>query len=151
MNEFIVWDKKQKKFRCLSCIVYDTTGKYDIDKEDISIKLVNCWGSPFADNGNQNPDILVRREPKHFTIHQYIRLKDINNKKIYSDSSICRVNYFSSSDWISDYCYFSFDDENLRYTVHLINEREIVDYEASCFDCIEIVDTIQENKLGLIK
>lgn len=80
-----------------------------------------------------------------------IGLKDINGKSFYTDSSICKVNYFSSSDWISDYCYFSFDTENLRYTVHLINEKEIVDYEASYFDCFEIIDTIQENKLGLIK
>ena len=80
-----------------------------------------------------------------------IGLKDINGKSIYIDSSICKVNYFSSSDWISDYCYFSFDTENLRYIVHLINEKEIVDYESSYFDCFEIIDTIQENKLGLIK
>ena len=80
-----------------------------------------------------------------------IGLKDINGKSIYNDSSICKVNYFSSSDWISDYCYFSFDTENLRYTVHLINEKEIVDYESAYFDCFEIIDTIQENKLGLIK
>lgn len=80
-----------------------------------------------------------------------IGLKDINGKSIYTDSSICKVNYFSSSDWISDYCYFSFDTENLRYIVHLINEKEIVDYESSYFDCFEIIDTIQENKLGLIK
>lgn len=80
-----------------------------------------------------------------------IGLKDINGKSIYIDSSICKVNYFSSSDWISDYCYFSFDTENLRSIVHLINEKEIVDYESSYFDCFEIIDTIQENKLGLIK
>lgn len=80
-----------------------------------------------------------------------IGLKDINGKSIYIDSSICKVNYFSSSDWISDYCYFSFDTENLRYIVHLINEKEIVDYESSYFDCFEIIDTIQKNKLGLIK
>ena len=39
----------------------------------------------------------------------------------------------------------------LRYEVHLIREREIVPFDPSYFDIIEIIDTIQENKLGLIK
>ena len=97
--------------------------------------------------------IVETKKPvgKDSTIHQYIGLKDIDDKKIYADSSICKINYFSGSDWIGDYCYFSFDTENLRYVAHLIIEKEIVDYEASCFDCISIVDTIQENKLNLIK
>ena len=111
-------------------------------------KTLNCF---HFDERVKFEDGVLSPICKDYTLHQYIGLKDINNKKIYANSSICRVNYFSSSDWISDYCYFSFDDENLRYTVHLINEREIVDYEGSHFDCIEIVDTIQENKLRLIK
>lgn len=87
-----------------------------------------------------------------FIILEYTGLQDMNNKKIYADSSICRVNYFGNHlDLINAYCYFYFDTENLRYTVRFINERQIVDYESSSFDSIEIVDTLQENKLGLIK
>lgn len=96
-------------------------------------------------------DSPLLKDYKVIEIRQCVGLSDINNNKIYADCSICKVNYFSSSDWISDYCYFSFDTENLRYTVCLINEKEIVDFEASYFDCFEIIDTIQENKLGLIK
>ena len=132
MNEFIVWDDEDNKFICWEDAVFSK------DKNDDFVIIMK----------EIDPTLS---EGKNFQTFSHIGLKDINNKKIYADSSICRVNYFSSSDWISDYCYFSFDDENLRYTVHLINEREIVDYEASYFDCIEIVDTIQENKLRLIK
>ena len=138
MNEFIVWDKEKHIFVPQGEIIFSFYGD---NKIVVTPNCIESMGDTCHDNYNEN----------RFNIFNHIGLKDINNKKIYADSSICRVNYFSSSDWISDYCYFSFDDENLRYTVHLINEREIVDYESSCFDCIEIVDTIQENKLGLIK
>ena len=131
MNEFIAWDNEDNKFIFWKDMVFTK------DKNDDFIIIMK-----------EIDEILS--EGRNFKTFNYIGLKDIDNKKIYADSSICRINYFSSSDWISDYCYFSFDDENLRYTVHLINEREIVDYEASYFDCIEIIDTIQENKLGLI-
>lgn len=138
MNEFIVWDKEKHIFVPQGEIIFSFYGD---NKIVVTPNCIEYIGDTCHDNYNEN----------RFNIFNHIGLKDINNKKIYADSSICRVNYFSSSDWISDYCYFSFDDENLRYTVHLINEREIVDYEASYFDCIEIVDTIQENKLRLIK
>ena len=42
-------------------------------------------------------------------------------------------------------------DEDQKKVKADIIEKEIVDYEASFFDCISIVDTIQENKLNLIK
>lgn len=132
MNEFIVWDDEDNKFICWEDAAFSK------DKNDDFVIIMK----------EIDP---ILSEGRNFQTFNHIGLKDINNKKIYENSSICRVSYFSSSDWISDYCYFSFDDENLRYTVHLINEREIVDYEGSHFDCIEIVDTIQENKLRLIK
>lgn len=138
MNEFIVWDKEKHIFVPQGEIIFSFYGD---NKIVVTPNCIEYIGDTCHDNYNEN----------RFNIFNHIGLKDINNKKIYANSSICRVNYFSSSDWISDYCYFSFDDENLRYTVHLINEREIVDYEGSHFDCIEIVDTIQENKLRLIK
>ena len=132
MNEFMVWDNEDNKF------IYWEDVFFTKDKNDdfiIVMKEVfdNMW------------------EGRNFETFNYIGLNDIFDNKIYADSSICEVNYFSSSDWISDYCYFSFDTENLRYVVHLINEKEIVDFEASYFDRFKIVDTIQENKLGLIK
>ena len=125
MKYFIVWDKISEEFADNICL------DAELLQDGISYSLE------------------VKEEL--FELFYPIGLTDINGKSIYIDSSICKVNYFSSSDWISDYCYFSFDTENLRYIVHLINEKEIVDYESSYFDCFEIIDTIQENKLGLIK
>lgn len=112
-------------------------------------KTLNCF---HFDERVKFEDGVLNPIGKDYTIHQYIGLKDINNKKIYANSSICRVNYFGNHlDLMNVYCYFYFNTEDLRYTVRFINERQIVDYESSSFDSIEIVDTIQENKLRLIK
>lgn len=138
MNEFIVWDNKRKQFMGDGEVIISNYGENKIQACPNSMEYINDSTHNYY-------------EDSRWTFHQYISLKDINNNKIYADCSICKVNYFSSSDWISDYCYFSFDTENLRYTVCLINEKEIVDFEASYFDCFEIIDTIQENKLRLIK
>lgn len=136
MKDFIVWDKIHNKFLNIDFIqgiVFDN-GKLHYIATNRKPKGLH------SDLFNEEVEFLYD-----------IGLKDSGGNVIYPDSSICKVNYFSSSDWISDYCYFSFDTENFRYVVHLINEKEIVDYEASYFDCLEIIDTIQENKLGLIK
>lgn len=130
MIECIFWDNEDNKFISWHEVVFTK------DKGDDFVILMKEI-DPICSSG------------RLYDSFNYIGLNDINNNKIYADCSICKVNYFSSSDWISDYCYFSFDTENLRYTVCLINEKEIVDFEASYFDCFEIIDTIQENKLGL--
>jgi len=161
MNEFIVWDKKSKKFRVVSSIVYDTGSVWDIDKEKIDIKLVNLWGQPFNDDGEQNPDILVQREPKDFTIHRYIGKTDIENNKIYADSSIvefeCWEEDFEDGTEINTneniICFLTYDKDSLIYNLVDIESNQKISYEycSSDFRNPKIIDTIQENKHGLIK
>lgn len=81
-----------------------------------------------------------------------IGLKDINGKSIYADSSI--VEFF---DHKQDYFkgYFTFNITKLAYEIIIFGLNEdFIDVITYCKDDItnlEIIDTIQENKLGLIK
>lgn len=100
MKSLIAWDKLMSNFENIE------------SKSDISF-----LGS-YLNNTNR------------YDIFEHIGLEDINNNKIYADSSILKVNYFSSSDWISDIGFFCFDDEDLRYVFHLIGKKEIVPFEA---------------------
>ena len=154
MHEFIVWDKKSKKFRPLNCIVYNTSGHYDLDKKDIDIKLVNCWGQPFKgyETEDSNPNILVKREKGQFTIHKAIGKTDINNKKIYADSSIVEFKYKSNhplSILKEEKGVFIFYNPLLQYCIRTFEENEL--YTIQGLRDLKIIDTIQENKLGLIK
>lgn len=81
-----------------------------------------------------------------------IGLKDINGKSIYADSSI--IEFF---DHKQDYFkgYFTFNIKKLAYEIIIFGLNEdFIDIITYCKDDItnlKIIDTIQENKLGLIK
>jgi hypothetical protein len=100
-------------------------------------------------------DTIVKNEMlkglARYVFLEKLGLDDINNKPIIANCSIVTLNYFQSSDWIKDIGFFKWDNEMLRYEFHLSGEKEIVPFDPSYFDCMEIVDTIQKNKLGLIK
>lgn len=133
MKECIFWDNEDNKF-----ISWD------------KVSLVKDKGDDFVIVMKEIDPICS--EGRNFKSFDYIGLNDMNDKKIFADCSILKINYFHSlGDWISDIGYFSFDNETLRYCFTLINENEIVDYDPSYFDSLEIIDTIQVNKLGLIK
>lgn len=144
MEDFIIWDSKYKLF--LDENFLDTLEENGIEYEDDKLYYGDEYYPICVMDFiiGVNGDIYKDRISKLF----YVGLKDINNNKIYANCSILRVNYFHS---LSDIGYFSFDEETLRYCFTLINEKEIVEYELSYFDSLEIIDTIQENKLGLIK
>ena len=132
MKECIFWDNEDNKF-----ISWEEVS-FTKDKDDDFVIVM------------KEIDPIVS-EGRNFESFDYIGLKDIKDKKIYADYSLLKVNYFHSlGDLISDVGYFSFCDESLRYYFTLINETEIVEYDPSYFDSLEIIDTIQENKLGLI-
>lgn len=125
MKNFIVWSKNLKKFI----------------KEDYMF-FVSSDGLLCA--RMKNGQMVSDGDTVCF---EGVGINDINNNPIYAD---CSVNYFNG-DWIKDVGVFKWDDEYLRYEFHLEGEKEIVPFDPSYFDSMEIIDTIQENKLGLKK
>ena len=82
-----------------------------------------------------------------------IGLKDINGKSIYADSSI--VEWHHSQDNIYN-GYFKWNQKELCYEVIIIDSDDNYNgIELKFFylrmNNLKIIDTIQENKLGLIK
>lgn len=122
MKDFIVWDKVLKCFHL-----------------DGRVKLENGILKPIG---------------KDYTIHKGIGLKDINGKSIYADCSI--VEWLHQN--VTYQGYFKFNVEKLYYEVIIIGsdmdniyESVTVAYHYLNMNCLKIIDTIQENKLGLIK
>jgi len=132
--EFIVWDDTRKRFVERGDVIYSFYGETRLTAIPNEMEYTD-------------KDIEFNK----FNIFSYIGKTDINNKEIYADCSILEFTYFSSSGWVDEVGYFKWDDENLRYEVHLEYEKETVPFNPLYFDAMEVVDTIQENKLGLIK
>jgi len=131
MNEFIVWDNKHKIFI-----------------KDISIERL-AISEPL-----KNKIYLV-----HWDILNYIGIKDINNNKIYADCSSFEFDYIDLN--LEDIeCgrrtykgFFSWNQDTLSYFIHYDGGNEFfnqVQYCPAKFENFKIIDTIQENKLGLI-
>jgi len=127
MNEFIVWDNVAKVFLT----------KDDFISDKITIGFLEG---------------LIKS--KEYEIYYDIRIKDINDKPIYAGCSIVEFELYNQT-------YrgiFTFDKSILSYILKVIDTTDIsienefeFDY-SSISECkIKIIDTIQENKLGLIK
>ena len=134
MNEFIVWNKDLKHF----------LGK--------SGKL--------QDRCTMRSDGVVSINDD-YSVHNYIGKTDINSKKIYADSSIVEIKLYES-DSLSYHNpvfngYFKYNTEKLQYEIIRLDSdksNEKSNYPFGSMPKIEhikIIDTIQENKLGLIK
>jgi len=123
MNEFIVWDKVIKKF-------WDYENIHEGDRPSL---------------GNDN-------------VFAYISKKDINNKKIYADCSIVEFAHRYVKDDYSHDCIlrgvFTYSEDKLCYVIELL-PNDIYKVNFLSFNensgLFQIIDTIQENKLGLIK
>ncbi len=126
MNEFIVWDDKYKIF------IKDIT----IEQLAISEPLKN------------------KMHLANWSIFNYIGLKDIEDDKIYADSSIVEFEHFTQTYIVT----FHFDLSELKYFTRVLSTSDKgveIGYEREYSvikECdFKIIDTIQENKLGLIK
>lgn len=99
--------------------------------------------------------IIETKKPvgKDFTIHQYVGLKDIDDKKIYADSSIVEFEFGTISNKKLK-GYFKYSNYTLSYHIILVddgNRGRAFKFDAELMYDIKIIDTIQENKLNLIK
>ena len=126
MNEFIVWDKEDKKFE----------STYDISQDG---DLIFC--GEYVDNSR-------------CSVHQYIGKKDINNKKIYADCSIVEFDKESGGHSESLKGYFRESSPMIFQLVILDSPYWNILYWHEWIHQLKnfkIIDTIQENNLGLIK
>jgi len=146
MNEFIVWDKRSK------CFILDDKGfdRFEMYMDGTLHYYQNCHdGDGFGSEDYES--------------FNYIGLKDINDNKIYADSSIV---YFKEPYNGSELKgAFTWCNETFRYKIRIIQGtgrfqegtvQEMMKESRWCglvhkFVDYKIIDTIQENKLGLIK
>lgn len=85
----------------------------------------------------------------HVDLMQYIGKTDINDKKIYAESSI--VEFLFNDGTVYTRGYFVFNKKFLSYFVYDLEDKKHYKFNNFISNYIKIIDTIQENKLGLIK
>ena len=141
MNELIVWDDEDNKFIYWEDVVFTK------DKDDDFIIIM------------KEIDPIVS-EGRNFKSFNCIGKTDINNKKIYADCSIvefsvCSLEPFSKKKQTKRIGKVRYCNSTCAYEIVVINMSRIeyYDFSGMAFEIsdIKIIDTIQENKLGLIK
>lgn len=133
MKEFIVWDNKRRQFM----------GDGEV--------IISNYNDPTHNYYNDS----------RWTFHQYVCLKDINNNKIYANCSIVEFDFLGFGELTPDSykAFVKWNKERFRYDIQTLsrvdkNSNLYVFDLGKCIDRIsniKIIDTIQENKLGLIK
>ena len=150
---FIVWDEEKKKF---------ISSYYN---HNLYIAIDGCNEIVEVEHDDVNEEGYVSDDKHNNTsAHQYIGKTDINDKKIYADCSIVEFEYTYINNIVHKViAYFYFDDKDLAYYMKILNNppcfidsingdiKKLQYYGIAC-DCknFKVVDTIQENKLGLV-
>jgi hypothetical protein len=131
MKECVFWDSEDSKF---------------INWEEVSFT---------KDKGDDF--VILIKEIDHiyssarlYDSFDYIGLNDINNNKIYADSSIVEFTASGSHGYTQLKGYFHFLKEDLKYIIKTFTHGSF-DFNKQLYKNFKIIDTIQENKLGLIK
>lgn len=126
VSEFIGWSKKDNKF---------------LDKDDLCFVEMGSYSSILLD--------VLNGTNKDVNIFDFIK-KDTTGNKIYADSSIVEFN------WVTKYIgFFQWDEDNLRYVIRILKTEvknsmfDSFDFDMYSMSDFKIIDTIQENKLGL--
>jgi hypothetical protein len=127
MNEFIVWDEDLERFQNEDGLLLNE-----------NLKVCNSMG-----------ELL---EEKIYKPLFGIGLTDIDGKKIYADCSIVEFEFGTGGEYHKMTGYFSYNNQTLRYEIKDVNKREAIYLWTGYIEKeIKIIDTVQENKLGLIK
>lgn len=126
-NKFISWDEKTKKFYEFG--LFDTDNYYLLD-HSINLDINTAHNNTFTSIGK----------------------KDINNKEIYVDSSIVEFQMIIGEDVEKVQAHFYYDDDDMAYGIDILS-GDVSSGRYSFHDMIgiEVIDSLQENKLGLIK
>jgi len=133
IEDFIIWDKLNNQF--LDC--------------DLVNGIVFCNGkfSYVSRRGAIHNDLFAE-EVEFFS---YVGIDDIDMQRVYADCSIVEFEWGQNKHNIIGY--FTYNKEYLCYEIIMINAQKgksMCYAPHNCFN-IKIIDTIQENKLGLIK
>lgn len=80
----------------------------------------------------------------------YIGLNDISDNKIYADSSIVEFEYYIKEQFFKGIGYITYIKNLCCYCICTFNKLSTTIAETEFLN-FKIIDTIQENKLGLIK
>lgn len=138
MNDFIVWDSKNKKFPDVASVEFGVT---------FYKNLTAIWRKPYKDEAVNW--ISQRMQSKYTTIHNYIGKTDINGKKIYADCSIVE---FDCKIWGTTIekpkGYFEFNKDTLRYVICAFSNSGIrrIAFDNEYVKNLKIIDTIQERE-----
>ena len=132
--KFRAWDKKSKKMRQVTEIVFNT-GFY-MESNDNSVKLIWVKGQDII----ENKEIQIQRE-KDFILMQYTGLKDKNGKEIYEGDIVAEKGHYFNSDrlvyqkiqWKETYSCW------LRGEYQRLTPKNIKQYE------IEVIGNIYDN------
>lgn len=134
MNDFIVW--------------YSDENNQNMFSEEFTLEqLIN------QDHLDIVSDSPLLRNFKVDSINNSIGIKDINGKSIYADCSIVEFEFGTISNKKLK-GYFKYSNYTLGYHIVLVNDcnrGRAFRFDAVLMYDIKIIDTIQENKLGLIK
>lgn len=143
MCEFIVWDKDN--------YFGEDNQFHELDKffnEGLSVHYE-------TDNGlviiNYDAETDFGVEFLNIETFDYIGKKDINGNKIYADCSIFKFKWGQNEHEIIGY--FKYNNDYLSCEIIMINAQvdKSMNYDPNTCVDIEIIDTLQQNKLGLIK
>lgn len=132
MEDIIIYDKLPTKFGF---------GKVIKIKENKNLYV------EFKDENNK--EFYKYRKPEDVIFLNYIGLKDINNRKIYADSSIVEFIASGSHSYTKIKGYFHFCIEDLKYVIKTFTHGTF-DFDKCLYKDFKIIDTIQDNKLKLI-
>jgi len=131
MKDYAIWDEDHKKW-------------IDLSKNQIVLNLCNGGlKGLFGGDGYMSS----------WKLFEGIGLKDINDKPIYADSSIFEFDYFG--DILTGY--FTYDKKYLSFLIRIltIGECAVMSFADKVWNNsiknFKIIDTIQENSMGLIK
>ena len=143
MNNFIVWDEDEREFYIVDTMIGTING-YKVAK--VKPLPENCDSECYSELKVFDWD--YSDEDKIF---KPIGIKDINNNPIYADCSIVEFEFFETLDnMINIKGYFQYHKESLSYLVYIFEYKRRIEFLQYRMRNFKIIDTIQENKLGLI-
>ena len=135
MNEFIVWSVSGQRFLKIN--------EFSISMESKIILL------------REGKIFDVVKSGQEYILYNGIGKIDIEGNKIYADSSIVVFTFLDNKLREHEVIgYFYFNDTDLGYWIEMIDQADVkynhTRFYANRVKDLKIIDTLQENKLGLL-